>query len=242
MELQSIHILNMPVHLCNMAMAKGYLDQNILIGEKQFIIAQNPEKIMKELKDEELASIVKNKATLLIADGIGLVYAGKILGLPHICRVTGVGLFEELLEVANLNEKRVFLYGAKPEVIDKVKKVVESRYPYLILAGTQDGFEEDNELIIQKINEAKPDYLFVALGSPAQEKWIATHIDRLSVKLVMGVGGTFDVLTGRIKRAPEFMQKRGLEWLYRLFKQPSRIKRMLNLPWFLIKVIFSKKD
>lgn len=241
MELQSVRILNMPVHLCSMGIALEYLDQNIRTGKKQFIIAQNPEKIMKELKDEELASIVENQATLLIADGIGLVHAGKILDLPHISRVTGVELFGELLEVANLKEKSVFLYGAKPEVINKVAETVKSRYPNLILAGIQDGYEKDNELIIQKINEAKPNYLFVALGSPSQEKWIAKNIERLSVELAMGVGGSFDVLTGNVKRAPEWMQKRGLEWLYRIIKQPSRLKRSINLPIFLLKVIKSRR-
>ncbi len=240
MELQKVRILNKPVHLCSMGIALEYLDQNIRIEKKQFVIAQNPEKIMKELKDEELASIIENQATLLIADGIGLVYAGRILGLPHISRVTGVGLFEELLEVADQEKKSVFLYGAKPEVINKAAETVKSRYPNLVLAGIQDGYEEDNEKIIQKIDEAKPDYLFVALGSPSQEKWISRYIDRLPVQLVMGVGGTFDVLTGNIRRAPVWMQKLGLEWLYRLIKQPSRIKRSINLPIFLWKVIKSR--
>ncbi|MGD9679079.1 MAG: WecB/TagA/CpsF family glycosyltransferase [Vulcanibacillus sp.] len=240
MQLQEIRILDKPVHLCSMGQALEYLDQGIRTGTKQFIIAQNPEKIMKELKDEELSSIIENKATLLIADGVGLVYAGRILGLPHISRVTGVGLFEELLKVANRDRKKVFLYGCKLKTIEKAEEIIKARYSNLELVGVQDGYEKDVNKVIEKIQAARPDYLFVALGSPGQEKWISRHIDQLPVQLVMGVGGSFDVLTGEVKRAPSWMQKLGIEWLYRLIKQPSRITRMTNLPKFLWQVVKSR--
>ncbi|MBO8129073.1 MAG: WecB/TagA/CpsF family glycosyltransferase [Peptococcaceae bacterium] len=209
-------------------------------GIKQFVIAQNPEKIMKSLQDEELSAIMEKKATLLIADGVGLVIAGRILGLPPISRVTGVGLFEEMVKAANEEGKKVFLYGAAAQVVKKTGEILQQRYPNLRIVGTQDGYEKDMEKIITKIQQAKPDYLFVALGSPRQEKWIAKYFDRLPVQLAMGVGGTFDVLTGNVKRAPVLMQKIGLEWLYRLLKQPSRAKRMINLPKFLWRVIKAK--
>lgn len=240
MELQKVKILNKPVHLCNMEQALEYLDQNIKEGKKQFIIAQNPEKIMKEINDKELSSIITNQATLLIADGVGLIYAAKILRLPHITRVTGIGLFEELLKVANRKKKKIFLYGSKEDTIQKAEKIIKSRYPNLNLVGIQDGYEKDMEKVVQKIKNTKPDYLFVALGSPFQEKWIARYLDHLPVQLVMGVGGSFDVLTGNVKRAPVWMQKLGMEWLYRLIKQPSRLKRMTNLPIFLWQVIKSR--
>lgn len=240
MELQSVRILDRPVHLCNMDKAIEYLKEQIVAGKKQFVIAQNPEKIMKSMDDADLANIIETKATLLIADGVGLVYAGKILGLPPISRVTGVGLFTEMLKVADEDRKKIFLYGAKKEVVEEAGAIIQAKYSTIEQVSTQDGYEKDNEKIIEKINEVKPDFLFVALGSPAQEKWIACNFDKLSLKLVMGVGGSFDVLTGNVKRAPVFMQKLGLEWLHRLIKQPSRITRMKNLPIFLWRVIRSK--
>lgn len=240
MNPKKIKILDKPVHAINMQQATQYLKQKMNSGQKQFVIAQNPEKIMKSRTDEELSSILEEKATLLIADGVGLVIAGRILGLPPIPRVTGVGLFEEMIKVANQEKKRIFLYGASPEVNKKAGEILQQRNPNLQVVGTQDGFEKDTELIIQRIQEAKPDFLFVALGTPRQEKWIAQYLDQLPVQLVMGVGGSFDVLTGNVKRAPVWMQKLGIEWLHRLLKQPTRAGRMVNLPRFLWQVLKSR--
>ena len=242
MERQRVRILGKPVDLMNMKEAVQYLKEQMKLGKKQFVIAQNPEKVMKAIEDEELSSIIEHTATLLIADGVGLVLAGKILGFPPISRVTGVGLFEEMVKVANEEQKRIFLYGAAPHVVEKAGEILQQRNPNLRIVGTMDGYEKDTEKIISKIQQAKPDYLFVALGTPRQEKWIASHINQLPVQLVMGVGGSFDVLTGNVKRAPVFMQKLGLEWLHRLLKQPSRAARMLNLPKFLVKVMKSKRQ
>lgn len=239
-ELQRVRILGKPVNLVNMQQAVDYLREQINNGKKQFVIAQNPEKIMKSLQDEELSSIIENKATLLIADGVGLVVAGKILDLPPIPRVTGVGLFEEMVKVADQEGKKIFLYGAAPDVVQKAGEILQQRYPNLQVVGTQDGYEKDHEKIVRKIQQAEPDYLFVALGSPRQEKWIAKYLNQLPVQYVMGVGGTFDVLTGNVKRAPVWMQKLGLEWLHRLIKQPTRAGRMMNLPKFLWRVIKSR--
>lgn len=239
-EVKEVRILNKPVHLINTQDAVQLLRQRMESGEKQFIIAQNPEKIMKSREDEELSSIIENKATLLIADGIGLVIAGRILRLPPITRVTGVGLFEEMVTLANQEKKKVFLYGASPEVNQKAAQILQKRYPDLLVAGRIDGFEQDTEHIIRKIQETQPDYLFVALGTPRQEKWIAEYLDQLPVQLVMGVGGSLDVLTGNVKRAPVWMQKLGIEWLHRLLKQPTRVGRMMNLPKFLWQVIKSR--
>jgi N-acetylglucosaminyldiphosphoundecaprenol N-acetyl-beta-D-mannosaminyltransferase len=239
-DITEVSILQKPVHAVDMNKAVQILRKRIENGQKQFIIAQNPEKIMKSLEDQELSNIIENKATLLIADGVGLVIAGKLLGLPKIPRVTGVGLFEELVKVADQDQKKVYLYGASPEVCRRAGEVLKERYPSLQIVGTQDGYEQDTSLILQRIQEAAPDYLFVALGTPRQEKWIAQHLEQLPVQLVMGVGGTFDVLTGNVKRAPVWMQKMGLEWLHRLLKQPTRAGRMINLPKFLWRVITSR--
>lgn len=240
MELQQAKVLGQPVHIANMDQVLAYLKTNIENGTKQLVIAQNPEKIMKSFEDKELADIINNKATLLITDGIGIVLAGKILGLPPIPRVTGVGLFEEMIKLADKERKRIYLYGAAPEVVTEAGRLLAERYPNLTVAGVQDGYEQDMEKVLEKIEQAKPDYLFVALGSPRQEKWLAKYIDRLPVQYAMGVGGSLDVLTGNVKRAPVWMQRLGLEWFYRLLKQPSRAGRMLNLPRFLWRVIKSR--
>ena len=240
MTIEKVHILGMPVHLTNTTQAVQRLAEQSHLGNRQFVIAQNPEKVMKALQDSELAEIIEQKATLLIADGVGLTIAGKILGLPRIERVTGIGLFAELLKQANQTDKRIFLYGASLEVLTKAIAVIQENYPKIVIAGVVDGYEQDNEAIIDRIQTAKPDYLFVALGSPRQEKWIAKQLDQLPVQIVMGVGGSFDVLAGKVQRAPEWMQQSGLEWLHRLLKQPSRAFRMLNLPKFLWKVLKSR--
>jgi N-acetylglucosaminyldiphosphoundecaprenol N-acetyl-beta-D-mannosaminyltransferase len=155
-------------------------------------------------------------------------------------RVTGVGLFEEMVKVASQDRKKVFLYGASPEVNQKAGQVLQERYPQLQVVGTRDGYEKNMDVVLKHIQVAQPDFLFVALGTPRQEKWIAEQLDQLPVQFVMGVGGTFDVLTGNVKRAPVWMQKLGLEWLHRLVTQPTRAGRMLNLPKFLWRVIKSR--
>lgn len=244
MELQKVRILGKPVHLVDMDQAAAYLRRHVSGAEghkkKQFVLAMNPEKIMKAREDDQLSKIIEKKATLLIADGVGLVLAGKIRGLPPIPRVTGVGLFEKLVAGAAEDGSSIYLYGAREAVVEKAAEVLRRQYPGLSIAGTQHGYEKDKELVLDRIREVHPDYLFVALGSPGQEKWIAENIDRLPVKVVMGVGGTFDVIAGNVKRAPQWTQKLGLEWLYRFLKQPSRAKRMLNLPKFLFLAIFAR--
>ncbi|HHX95703.1 MAG TPA: WecB/TagA/CpsF family glycosyltransferase [Clostridia bacterium] len=240
MKLQQVRILGKPVHLVDMEQAVSYLRSQTSAGHKEFVLAMNPEKIMKAREDDQLSRIIEKKATLLIADGVGVVLAGKVRGLPPIPRVTGVGLFEELTAAAAEDGSSIFLYGAAEHVVERAAEVLKERYPQLTIAGIQHGYEKDEELVVSRIQEARPDYLFVALGSPAQEKWISRNLKRLPVKLAMGVGGTFDVLAGNVKRAPEWAQKWGVEWLYRFVKQPSRAKRMLNLPKFMWLVLFTR--
>ena len=226
-------ILGCPVHAVDACRALEYLMEGIDRGVRQFVVAQNPEKVMRFLEDEELSHIIETKATLLIPDGIGVVLSTRALALGHIPRVTGIGLFMTLLESAHAGGKRVFLYGSKPEVCSRLGKVVRRRYPGIAHVETQHGYEDDDALILQRICLAKPDFLFVALGSPKQEKWIARHLDQLPVECVMGVGGSFDVLAGEVGRAPVFLQRAGLEWLYRLVTQPPRAGRMRALLSFL---------
>lgn len=245
MKFQRIHILRQPVDCCGLASAISYLEQELQAGRQQFIIAQNPEKILKEESDQELADIVSRQATLLIADGVGIIHAARILQVTQPERLTGIELFTNLLELANIKGYTVFLYGSRPATLSALTEQLDISYPDLKLVGAVDGYGKssaDQASLLAEIKKAEPDFLFLALGSPAQEKWLAKHLPDLPVKLAMGVGGSFDVLAGKVARAPVWMQKIGMEWFYRLLKEPSRMTRTRNLPIFLRKVYREKKE
>src|SRR5690606_8436129 len=208
--------------------------------QKSLIVAINPEKIIKAKEDPALKKLL-NEAEIQIPDGIGVILASKIQKGQITSRVTGVDMMMRLCAEAAKRGKAVFLYGGKPGVADKASEKLKELYPEINIAGTQHGYEKDNDKIIAKINEAKPDILFVAMGSPKQENWINANRDNLYPTIYQGVGGSFDVLAGNVKRAPEAFQKMGLEWFYRLMKEPKRIKRQMALPLFLLEVARSKK-
>jgi len=204
--------------------------------EKSLVVAINPEKLMKAKEDQSLKDLL-NRAEFQIPDGIGVILASKLNKGNIKSRVTGIDMMDRIVREAARTGKSIFLYGAKPGVAESAAEALKFTYASLQIAGTQDGYEKDNETVIQKINEAKPDILFVAMGSPRQEEWIEANRDKLYPSLYQGVGGSFDVLAGNVKRAPEFFQKTGLEWFYRLAKEPSRLKRQLALPVFLIETL-----
>ncbi|MGN7385546.1 WecB/TagA/CpsF family glycosyltransferase [Sporosarcina sp. SAFN-015] len=215
------------------------LFQNIDAKKKSLIVAINPEKLMKAKDDPALKALL-NRAEFQIPDGIGVIIASKIQKGNITSRVTGVDMMDRIVREAARTGKSIFLYGAKPGVADRAAAKLIDTYPDLKVAGTQDGYEKDTSKVIAKINAAQPDILFVAMGSPKQELWIEEHRDNLHPILYQGVGGSFDVLAGNIKRAPAAFQKVGAEWLYRLLLEPSRIKRQMNLPKFLFEIIRRK--
>ncbi|WP_227394406.1 WecB/TagA/CpsF family glycosyltransferase [Jeotgalibacillus aurantiacus] len=204
--------------------------------QKSFIVAINPEKVMKAQDDQNLKALL-NRADFQIPDGIGIILASKLKGGNVRSRVTGIDMMMRICEEAAQTGKKVFLFGAKPGVAEEAKKGLEERYPGIQVSGTLNGYEKDPAVIEAAINEAKPDILFVAMGSPAQEYFIIENMQKLYPHIFQGVGGSFDVLSGRIKRAPEGFQRLGLEWFYRLLKEPKRIKRQMILPKFLLKVL-----
>ncbi|MCA0985208.1 WecB/TagA/CpsF family glycosyltransferase [Halobacillus yeomjeoni] len=219
---------------------KQNISDDIEQKKQSFIVAINPEKILQAQKDAGLLMLL-NKATYQIPDGVGVLIASKLSGGKISQRVTGIDMLLTLCELASKNDKSVFLYGAKPGVADKAKDSLLEKYPNLSIAGVIDGYEKDQDYIKRSINEAKPDILFVALGSPKQEHWIVDHMKELDVSIFQGVGGSFDVISGRIKRAPVAFQRLGLEWLYRLIVEPWRIKRQIKLPTFIYKVWKNRK-
>lgn len=212
---------------------------NIEEKKKTFIVAVNPEKVIRASNENTLKELI-NSADFQIPDGIGLIIASKIKKGKIRNRITGVDLMMRLVEEAANQNKKIFLYGGKPGIAEKAKDTLLKMYPDLQISGTLSGYIDNNEEVIETINKEKPDLLFVALGSPKQEEWILANKEKVNAYIFQGVGGSFDVLSGKVKRAPEFYQKLGLEWLYRLIKEPWRWKRQLALPKFLIKVLFSK--
>lgn len=210
-------------------------------GGLKTIYTPNTEIIMKAQDDPTFKQVL-NEGDLVIPDGIGVVLASKIHHLGLSERVPGIELMGLMLEFCNRAGKSIYLFGGAPGIADKAAEKILSTYPNLKIVGIRDGYfkEEDVWSILDDINEKKPDVLFVALGAPKQEKWIHQHKKTLNAKVAMGVGGALDVWSGTVKRAPVFYQKLGLEWFYRLLKQPSRIGRMMSLPKFMIKVILTK--
>lgn len=205
------------------------------------IYTPNTEIVMMAEEDRGFREIL-NSGDLIVPDGIGLVYASKIHHLGLTARVPGIELMERILKYCHTTRRTVFFFGGKPGTADQASARILEKYPNIVVKGIENGYftAEDEGRIIDAINEAKPDVLFVALGAPKQEKWIAAHRRILNAHVVMGVGGSLDVYAGNVKRAPVIFQRLGLEWLYRLLKEPARIGRMMALPRFMVKVILTR--
>jgi N-acetylglucosaminyldiphosphoundecaprenol N-acetyl-beta-D-mannosaminyltransferase len=211
-------------------------------GRPHSIFAVNPEKNFSVSKDPILYNIFKD-ADLLIPDGIGVVIAARVLHGAVLSRVPGVECMENICRLASKDGHSIFIYGSKEEVSLKASEELKRRYPGLKIADRANGYVKEHEMdgLIKKINESGAEILFLALGSPKQEKWYATYRDQLtSVKVVQGIGGTLDTIAGNVKRAPEIWCRCSAEWLYRLLVEPSRIKRQKVLPLFAIKVLVAK--
>ena len=195
------------------------------------IVTPNPEMIMSAQKDIDLRNIV-NSASLAVPDGVGLLIAGSLIGRKFRSRIAGIDLMLNLVDIAKTKGYKIFLFGGAEGVAEKAAEAM-----HIDPANTFQGYSMNDRLIIDKIKSAKPDILFVGLGSPKQEKWASKYLNELNVPLVMCVGGSLDVIAGKVKRAPVFMRKRGLEWSWRLITEPKRWKRMIMLPVFIIKVM-----
>ncbi len=241
--MESINILGVKVNNVTMNEAVDRAFKYLSDDKANVVYTPNSEIILAASNDSEFTEII-NSADLIIPDGIGVVYGSKILGQALPERVAGFDLVCLLFEKMAKAGKSVFLLGAKPGVADVAAEKLKEKYKGLVIAGTNDGYfkDEDDEKIIAKINDAAPDFLMVCLGFPKQEKWIYKYKDVLNAKLMIGAGGCIDVFAGNVMRAPEFYCKHGLEWFYRLMKQPSRFVRMLALPKFGLKVLFKGRS
>lgn len=207
--------------------------------ENHIVFTPNSEIILMAYKDENFCGIL-NSADLLTADGIGVVYASRILGNPVPERVAGFDMACGVIDEIAQSGHRLYLFGGKPGVAETAAQNLKEEYPLINIVGTRDGYfaPEDTDSIIDDINASGADLVLVCLGAPKQENWIFENRHRLNCRVMMGVGGTIDVLAGTAERAPEIWCDLGLEWLYRLIKQPSRFFRMMALPKFALTVIF----
>ena len=225
------------------AQAAEVVNSRIRRGEKTAIVAINPEKLYAAHVDSELREIL-NRPEIGICDGVGAAIAVRWLYGQKIPRVTGVALFFESIEMSTREGRRVFLLGGSTKVNEAAAKKLCSDNPDLVLAGRHDGYFEDAREIVDLINAANADIVFVAMGSPKQELWISKHRDQISAPIFMGVGGTLDVVSGRVKWAPAIFRKTGTEWLFRLVSEPKRFRRQLALPkfvWLVLKQRLGRK-
>jgi|LSQX01.3.fsa_nt_gb N-acetylglucosaminyldiphosphoundecaprenol N-acetyl-beta-D-mannosaminyltransferase len=236
--MEKVNILGVPVDNTDMKGALARVKE-LLAGEGVgTVYTPNSEMVVNAVKDREFMEILKY-GDLVVPDGIGIVLASRIYGHPLPERVAGFDLMTRMLELLAGERRGIFLFGGKPGIAEKAAANICKSYPGIRIMGTRNGYFKDEEVpaIVEGINSSRAEVLFVALGSPKQEKWIADHREGLKVKVAMGVGGSFDVLAGEAVRAPAFFRKAGLEWFYRLVTQPWRAVRMLALPVFIIKVL-----
>lgn len=236
-NIKTVNILGAKVQKLTMDEARDIAVGFLKSEGKKIIYTPNSEIILYASRNEEFMEKL-NSADLLIADGIGVVYGAKILRNPLSERVAGFDLLKNMLPLMAAEGNSVYLLGAKPGVAEKAAENLKTDYPGLVIAGTHDGYFKDDEEVINDINEKKPDLLLVCLGFPKQENWIYDNRDKLNVKAMIGAGGCLDVFSGTVERAPEFYCKHGLEWFYRLKKEPWRFMRMTALPVFALKVLF----
>lgn len=200
------------------------------------VVTPNAEIAYEALHDENMRTLL-NSAELMLPDGAGVVLASKILKTPLKQKVAGVDFADGLLGVLETTGQSLYLLGSKPGIGELAAQKMMQKHPRLRIAGIADGYFQDEAPVIDKINASGVDVLFVCLGAPKQEQFMARHQKALHVKLMAGLGGTLDSFAGTVKRAPKWMIRLNLEWLYRLIKEPKRFKRMLRLPKYLWAVV-----
>ena len=200
-------------------------------GERGYVVTPNAEIVYESIQDDSFRALLNN-ASMVLPDGAGVVLGAKILGTPIKEKVAGIEFGEEVCKLLAKNGGRLYLLGGKPGIARAAGEKLMEKYPGLQICGSADGYFTDEQAVVAKINEAKPDVLFVCLGAPKQEKFIKAHFEELDLTLMLGLGGSLDGYAGVAQRAPRWMIDLSLEWLYRLMKEPRRLGRMMRLPKF----------
>jgi N-acetylglucosaminyldiphosphoundecaprenol N-acetyl-beta-D-mannosaminyltransferase len=237
-----VNIFGVPISKMNMVQTVSYLTDAIENRLPQHVITANPIMVMSAVEDRNYLAMMK-QAELIVPDGTGVVWAANYVGEPVTERVTGFDLVHELMKIGEGRKWKVYLLGTSTEIIEAAASKLKVMYPGIQMVGYRNGFfkEEQDAEVIGEIVQAAPDLLLVGRSSATQEPWIAKYKHQLQVPVMMGVGGSFDVLAGKLKRAPILFQKLRLEWFYRLLQEPWRYKMMLTLPKFAVKVIREKE-
>ena len=234
---ESVEAFGVKISPVSMTEALDKIETFIASGQPHHVLTSDANAILTSKKDEEYAQIMR-RAALITPDGFGVIWGARLLNLPIYERVTGVDMVTGICERAAQKGYRIFIFGSEPGIASMAAQNLEKRYSGLQIAGTHHGMvlrdPEKLAAVVRQIQESKPDVLFVAMGIPLQEKFIAKHLDELGVPVALGVGGSFDVYAGKFNRAPVAVQRIGLEWLYRVWIEPSRWKRMSYVPKFML--------
>jgi N-acetylglucosaminyldiphosphoundecaprenol N-acetyl-beta-D-mannosaminyltransferase len=241
-QIPFVRIFGVPVSKMSMQQTVAYLTEAIGQKRPHQIITANPIMVMAAMDDPAYMSMMQ-QAELIVPDGTGVVWAAGYVGEPVAERVPGYDLLHELMKVGEPKGWKVYLLGASTEVIEAAASKLQETYAGIQVVGCRNGYfgDEQDDEVIEAIVQAVPDILLVGRSAAKQEPWIAKYKQQLQVPIMMGVGGSFDVLSGKLKRAPVFFRKLRLEWFYRLMQEPWRFKRMLTLPKFAVKVIREKE-
>jgi N-acetylglucosaminyldiphosphoundecaprenol N-acetyl-beta-D-mannosaminyltransferase len=233
--MDSVRILGLRIDRVSMGSALALIDQFIADRTPRHLVTADASMVVLAQGDPELAEIV-DQADLVTSDGAGIIWAARTLRLPITDKVSGVDLVAQVSRLSAEKGYRLYFLGAGPGVAEEAARNLAERYPGALIVGTRDGYfkpdEEDD--IVGQIRELKPDVLFVAMGIPKQEKWIRRHMGELGVPISVGIGGSFDVYSGRVRRAPVWFQRNGLEWLFRLCSNPRKISKVMTLPKFAV--------
>ena len=235
---ERVEIMGVPVDCVDMAGALAFVDSLVAGDRPGAVLAVNPEKVMHAAGSPDLLRCLR-QAALLIPDGIGVVWALRAFGGRAVQRVPGAELMPAICELAARKGYTVFLYGARPDVNAAACTELRRAYPGIRIVGARDGYVTPEEMpgLVREINRLAPQILFVALGSPRQELWMEEFLPVLDVRVCQGVGGTFDVIAGRVKRAPLWFRRHNLEWFYRLLTDPRRAIRQVALPKFVYQLL-----
>lgn len=219
------------------------LRQNLINDKKMFIVTANPETVMIAENNAILKNALLDENTTIVPDGIGIVKGARILNYNISETIPGVDLCTKLFEFCNQYKKSIFLFGAKQEIVQKLSEKIKQDYPNTIICGFENGYVKNRQEVMEKISSLKPDVVLVALGIPNQEILIYNNLNNFNKGIFIGVGGSFDVLSGAKRRAPKFFIRLHIEWLYRIIIEPKRLKRFIqsNL-CYVIKILGERRE
>ena len=236
------HILGVPFDAVTMDEAVLAVQKMVKNGGQHIVCTPNPEIVMEARNDKALMDVII-QSSLVVPDGVGVVWASRYSEIPMTQRVAGYDLTQELFSAMADTDTTFYFFGGAPGVASEAARKMKKKYPGLKILGIHNGFFDDVEekKVIAHIKSLSPTILLVGLGAPKQEKWIQKHLEETGVTVAIGVGGSFDVMAGVVKRAPKVFQRLGLEWFYRLITQPTRWRRMMRLPLFALEVLKNRE-